>query len=90
MRICLLDGRKMTDREALHGCLREALSLPAWYGNNLDALFDCLTERGEETTIILRHPQALTPLKGYGEALLTTLQEAQEANPRLKVVLGEE
>ena len=35
--------------------LAEALSLPEYYGANLDALHDCLTEFGDETEIILTH-----------------------------------
>lgn len=28
----------------LHNLLADALSFPDWYGNNLDALYDCLTD----------------------------------------------
>ena len=28
----------------IHGLLAEALHFPSWYGNNLDALYDCLTD----------------------------------------------
>jgi ribonuclease inhibitor len=39
-----LDCRKMTDRKAAHAYLKQALALPDYYGNNLDALYDCLTD----------------------------------------------
>ena len=32
------------DRVSLHRRLEEALMLPSWYGSNLDALYDALTE----------------------------------------------
>lgn len=43
MREVLLDGRKMSNPEQLHAALKQLLNLPDDYGNNLDALWDCLT-----------------------------------------------
>lgn len=40
----VLDASKMTDKAASHAYLKEMLSLPEYYGNNLDALHDCLEE----------------------------------------------
>lgn len=40
----ILDGRTVDSRETLHQRLSELLHLPVWYGRNLDALHDCLTE----------------------------------------------
>ena len=34
----VLDGKRMTDRAALHAELRQKLALPDYYGNNLDAV----------------------------------------------------
>jgi len=84
----LLDGRAMTDRAAAHSHLAERLDLPTYYGRNLDALYDVLTELGTETEIILNDPEAVVELMGkYGEALLSTMQEAAEENPKLTVTL---
>ena len=33
----VLDGRQMADRQGMHAELKEKLSLPEYYGNNLDA-----------------------------------------------------
>src|SRR5690349_9862338 len=38
-----IDGRRLTDPAGLHAALGEAFGFPAGYGNNLDALVDCLT-----------------------------------------------
>ena len=43
----ILDGARMDSRADLHAELREKLSLPDYYGGNLDALNDCLGERRE-------------------------------------------
>jgi ribonuclease inhibitor len=40
----IIDCTKIKTREDLHRIFRETLSFPDWYGNNLDALYDCLTE----------------------------------------------
>ena len=39
-----LDGRLMFDKVSTHAYLQQQLALPAYYGRNLDALYDCLTE----------------------------------------------
>ena len=40
----ILDASKMTDKETSHAYLKEIFELPEYYGNNLDALHDCLEE----------------------------------------------
>ena len=44
MREVYLEGRLMTDRAAAHAEIKDKLSLPEYYGANLDALWDCLIE----------------------------------------------
>lgn len=44
-RMYILDGAKMGGREEMHDLLAEVMTLPDYYGRNLDALRDCLTER---------------------------------------------
>ena len=84
----VLDGKAMVDRVTAHTHLAERLELPTYYGRNLDALYDVLTEIGEETELVLTDPAAVAEQMGkYGEALLATLQEAAEENPRLIVTL---
>ena len=84
----VLDGRVMVDRVSAHSHLAERLELPTYYGRNLDALYDVLTDIGEETEIILTAPAAVAEQMGkYGEALLATLQEAAEENPLLMITL---
>ena len=39
-----LDGRYLEEPDAAHVYLAEKLDLPEYYGGNLDALYDCLTE----------------------------------------------
>lgn len=45
-----LDGKLIKQRS--HDYLMEALDLPDYYGKNLDALYDCLTEMECEIELI--------------------------------------
>lgn len=84
----ILEGRAMTDRPAAHSHLAQRLDLPTYYGRNLDALYDVLTEIGTDTELILEDPAAVAENLGkYGEALLSTMQEAAEANLHLTITL---
>ena len=51
----VLNGKRMDDRAGLHAELKRKLSLPDYYGNNLDALNDCLWERLERELIVIEH-----------------------------------
>ena len=84
--ICLLDGRQIADRSGLHDLLVEKLELPDYYGRNLDALYDLLTERREELALELIHVSELRSNLGcYADAFLNTLKEAAENNPVITV-----
>ena len=63
-------------------CLvQERLGLPHWYGRNLDALYDCLTDL-REVTVYLRNPEAMTGALGdYGDKVLRVFRDAAAENP---------
>ena len=78
----ILDCEKLSCRRSAHEYLQDALDLPAYYGKNLDALFDCLTELCD-CTIVLRSRDELIRSGGYGARVLRVLEDAARANPRL-------
>ena len=51
MVIYRIDIRDVRTRDELHSKIAEVLPLPEYYGRNLDALFDILTESAEERVI---------------------------------------
>ena len=55
MKEIIVDCSGIADKRQLHEALKAALCLPEWYGKNLDALFDCLTELDDETHLILQN-----------------------------------
>ena len=40
----IIDCTQIHSKEDLHRIFRRILCFPEWYGSNLDALYDCLTE----------------------------------------------
>ena len=88
MKVAIIDGRTVTSMADVHGALAQQLAFPEWYGNNLDALHDCLTDLREETDLSMVHPEALLETLGpaYGR-LCRVLSDAAEENPYLKLHL---
>ena len=75
-----LDGRRLSDKTEAHVYLQETLPLPEYYGRNLDALYDVLTEQGEDMLLWILHAEA---------AISAVLEDAMEENPFLTVIFEE-
>ena len=70
-----LDFRNIHNKEELHAYLQQQLHLPDNYGKNLDALYDCLSERRETYCIRLEHFEELKMALGeYADTLLRVLE----------------
>ena len=52
MKYVFLDGEKIGSNSELHLAFHKALSLPDYYGKNLDALNDCITDISEPVCVI--------------------------------------
>lgn len=90
METIIIDGSKMSDRDAAYDYLTGQLGLPEPWGRNLDALFDVLTGfLTEPTRLEVRHRRALEE-SAYGAALLKTLEDAAAENPALQVACEED
>ncbi|MBE7003789.1 MAG: barnase inhibitor [Ruminococcaceae bacterium] len=82
----LIDGAAIRTREELHDAMARQLALPEYYGRNLDALFDCLTELHESCDIVVRHADELFAHLGvYAEILQNVLCEAAGENSSLRL-----
>lgn len=81
MREILLDAETLYTRDQLHDALAKSFAFPTYYGRNLDALYDLLSEC-PDTRLTLRHAEMLvTHLGNYGELVLRVLADAAAENP---------
>lgn len=86
MRRAIIDGAAITTISGLHDALSEALAFPDWYGRNLDALHDCLTDICGEIEIV--NAAALeSSLGNYFSRFMRVLKDAAEENENLIIIL---
>ena len=79
-----LIASQLTDKEVLHDVLAEALQLPEWYGRNLDALHDCLTELTDVELVLVGWPD-----EGYLARVRRVIVDAVSENDHLKLKIVE-
>ncbi len=90
MRVCVLDGRKIEDVKSLHNELASLLEFPDWYGKNLDALHDCLTDLEGETEIRFLYQDILKEHLGdYFEKFIKVIQMSVKDNTGIHLFLQE-
>lgn len=77
----VLDSARMGTRREAHEYLKEQLSFPEYYGKNLDALYDCLTDLDETEVQFINQPQEET----YFSKVLRVFRDAAEDNSRLHI-----
>ena len=74
-------------RERIHTYLKKAFDFPAYYGENLDALYDCLTDPMGQIQVALPSEKAWhDAMGGYGEAMYDIFLRAARENKNLVLV----
>ncbi len=82
----ILDGHQMLDRKALHTHLKERFNLSEHYGENLDALWDELSERTEPMEIVFYNAdECVDELGEYGLSMLALLKELDQKNESVRL-----
>lgn len=80
-------------RREIHEYIAKKMAFPEYYGQNLDALYDCLTEITEPTAVGLsipalsenqREPDQFDAMN-YFRKVQKTFADAEAANPNLVV-----
>ena len=85
MKNITIDCAEIPDKAALHQALAQALRFPEYYGNNLDALYDCLTDIQEDITVTLLRFDAMDSFRAGFRAVL---EEAEQDNSHLIITIS--
>ncbi len=77
--------------EGLHELLAILFDLPPYYGKNLDAFYDCLSERTDEIMLQLNDVSMLQASLGkYADAFCAVCQRISEENPNFRFLIKSE
>lgn len=82
----IIDCSTIRTKEDLHSLLREQLCFPAWYGNNLDALYDCLADFSGRVRL-LNWETAENQLGSYGQKAKKVIAAAALHNTGLDLYI---
>jgi len=93
MRTIVLDCRLLTgataeERYHSHELIADAFGFPPYYGRNLDALYDCLTDPCEETEVILTHADEAPD--GYCASVIRVMRDGAAENRNIKLFRASE
>ncbi len=83
--LVLCDFARLQTAEAVYDHLEKELSFPAYFGRNLDALHDCLTDISTPTRLVLTGTS--TPC---GRRFLPVIRDAAKANRYLSAEVHKE
>ena len=80
MDIVILDGKDLVSEEKTHHILKDKLELPDYYGENLNALWDCLTGWVNLPLKIIWNDfdYSKSQLGDFADELLSLFNEAKE------------
>jgi Barstar, RNAse (barnase) inhibitor len=87
----VIQGSKLTDKNILHQILKQELKFPAHYGENLDALWDCLTTDIQLPVTIewVDFQKSKALLGDYAENTLEIFNEAEKfTGGKLNIIIN--
>ena len=85
MKQITLDGNLLADATKAHDYLKEMLEFPEYYGSNLDALYDCLTDF-EDVEITINLPEEDGAIF---QKVLRVFKAASRNNDSMKLIVNE-
>ena len=82
-----INGAKIGTAEEFHKAFAKAAHAPSYYGGNLDALYDVLTEK-RSARVRLTHTSELKEALGdYADSIIETLRDAAKENSGITVII---
>ncbi len=86
MKKIIIEPERLNDRKSTHRYVREILDVPEYYGNNLDALNDILSETEEDVRFILTTDCVRYMCDhDYAYRVLMVLGRAADVNPHIHI-----
>lgn len=77
-----LDASVMKDKKSSHEYLKQMMDFPEYYGCNLDALYDCLTDIDEAEIHFINTAEA----GEYFEKIKSVFEEASEYCGKIAII----
>lgn len=89
MKKATLPLEKLISPDAFHEEIAKTLDFPCYYGKNLDALYDCLTDIIEPTEIVFPQKAEESAYLGeYAAKVICVLKDAEIDNDSLKITIS--
>ena len=73
---------KFSEKNEIHNYLKKKMKFPDYYGENLDALYDCLTDISTDTAVDIRYDAE----NDMQRAVLEVFSDAVAANTHLAII----
>lgn len=90
MKRVTLSLKDIRDKKELHEAIKTAMNPPEWYGNNLDALFDTLTDLSEDTFLVISDTENFQDMdEKYYKNFIRVLTDASKENTHFTYELTE-
>ena len=89
MKECIIHGDRIRSWDMLYQKIGADLRFPEWFGRNLDALYDCLTDLDDAQLTIYRWEALAGTLGEKANTLKRVLLDAGLENPNLIVCILE-
>lgn len=83
-----IDFKNVKTKEDFHSLMRKALNLSDYYGDNLDSLWDLLSEYGSLEVDLYNSSSLLESLGSYGEDILNLFEDLAEEGYKINIFLG--
>lgn len=81
-----LNKKTVASSDDLYRCFREGFHFPEYFGNNLDALYDCLTESCDKRMVVISNRKYLEETLGpLFNGVCHVLSDAAKESPSLKI-----
>ena len=87
----IIDLEGVESEDDLHDRLEESLPLPDYYGRNLDALYDVLTEYGDGWHVVIENIDLVDEeIRPYVDDMIGVFEDASAVAPDLTIEYDEE